>query len=210
MSRAEKRAMIDPSHKHLSVVQQCGLLGLGRSSFYYQPVQDNAVDLVLMAAIDRQFLETPYYGSRRMVAVLRRAGYVVNRKRVRRLMRQMGLHVIWQKPNTSKPNPEHKVYPYLLRDLVIDRPNQVWATDITYIPMSKGFLYLVAIMDWHSRAVLSWRLCCATIKTPRPATIWHTSDGGAAFGGQAGVKPEAARGGGPKGQALHQLDSRTS
>jgi len=158
MSRAEKRAMIDPSHKHLSVVQQCGLLGLGRSSFYYQPVQDNAVDLVLMAAIDRQFLETPYYGSRKMVAVLRRAGYVVNRKRVRRLMRRMGLHVIWQKPNTSKPNPEHKVYPYLLRDLVIDRPNQVWATDITYIPMSKGFLYLVAIMDWHSRAVLSWRL----------------------------------------------------
>src|SRR5688572_1748229 len=140
-------------HKHLSVVQQCGLLGLGRSSFYYQPVQVNAVDLVLMAAIDRQFLETPYYGSRRMVAVLRRAGYVVNRKRVRRLMRQMGLHVIWQKPNTSKPNPEHKLYPYLLRDLVIDRPNQVWATDITYIPMSRGFLYLVAIMDWHSRAV---------------------------------------------------------
>lgn len=101
MSRAEKRAMIDPSHKHLSVVQQCGLLGLGRSTFYYQPVQINAVDLVLMAAIDRQFLETPYYGSRRMVAILRRAGYVVNRKRVRRLMRQMGLHVIWQKPNTS-------------------------------------------------------------------------------------------------------------
>jgi putative transposase len=92
-----------------------------------------------------------------MVAVLRRAGYVVNRKRVRRLMRQMGLHVIWQKPNTSKPNPEHKVYPYLLRDLVIDRPNQVWATDITYIPMSRGFLYLVAIMDWHSRAVLAPR-----------------------------------------------------
>lgn len=114
--------MIDPSHKHLSVVQQCGLLGLGRSSFYYQPVQVNAIDLVLMAAIDRQLLETPYYGSRRMVVVLRRAGYVVNRKRVRRLMRQTGLHVIWQKPNTSKPNPEHKIYPYLLRDLVIDRP----------------------------------------------------------------------------------------
>ena len=111
-----------------------------------------------MALIDRQFMETPYYGSRKMTAWLRRAGHVVNRKRVRRLMRQMGLQVIWQKPNTSKPNPEHKVYPYLLRGLKIDRPNQVWATDITYIPMPKGFFYLVAIMDWHSRKVLTWRL----------------------------------------------------
>jgi putative transposase len=93
-----------------------------------------------------------------MTAWLRREGHVVNRKRVRRLMRQMGLQVIWQKPNTSKPNPEHKVYPYLLRGLTIDRPNQVWATDITYIPMPRGFFYLVAIMDWHSRKVLSWRL----------------------------------------------------
>jgi putative transposase len=158
MNRADKRAMIDPFHQQLSVVQHCGLLGLGRSSFYYQPRNDPAADLALMAVIDRQFLETPYYGSRKMVAVLRRAGHVVNRKRVRRLMRQMGLHVIWQKPKTSQPNPEHKVYPYLLRDLMIDRPNQVWATDITYIPMARGFLYLVAIMDWHSRKVLSWRL----------------------------------------------------
>jgi putative transposase len=151
MSRADRRAMMDPDHKDLSVVQQCELLGLSRSSFYSQPVKDNAADLELMALIDRQFLETPTYGSRR-------AGHVVNRKRVRQLMRQMGLEPIWPKPNTSKPDPAHRVYPYLLRDLVIDRPNQVWATDITYIPMPKGFLYLVAIMDWHSRKILSWHL----------------------------------------------------
>ena len=147
--------MIDRLNKHLSLTRQCQLLGLSRSSLYYQPAPDNTEDLALMALIDRQFLETPYYGSRKMTAWLRREGHVVNRKRVRRLMRQMGLQVIWQKPNTSKPNPEHKVYPYLLRGLTIDRPNQVWATDITYIPMPKGFFYLVAIMDWHSRKVLS-------------------------------------------------------
>jgi putative transposase len=150
--------MIDRLNKHLSLTRQCQLLGLSRSSLYYQPANDNTEDLALMALIDRQFLETPYYGSRKMTAWLRREGHVVNRKRVRRLMRQMGLQVIWQKPNTSKPNPEHKVYPYLLRRLTIDRPNQVWATDITYIPMPKGFFYLVAIMDWASRRVLSWRL----------------------------------------------------
>ena len=143
--------MIDRLNKHLSLTRQCQLLGLSHSSLYYQPATDNMEDLVLMALIDRQFLETPYYGSRKMTAWLRRAGHVVNRKRVRRLMRQMGLQVIWQKPNTSKPNPEHKVYPYLLRGLTIE--HQVWATDITYIPMPKGFFYLVAIMDWHSGRV---------------------------------------------------------
>src|SRR5215213_4502481 len=158
LSRAERHPMIDRLNKHLSLTRQCQLLGLCRSSLYYQPAPDNTEDLVLMARIDRQFLETPYYGSRKMTAWLRREGHVVNRKRVRRVIRQMGLQVIWQKPNTSKPNPEHKVYPYLLRGLTIDRPNQVWATDITYIPMPKGFFYLVAIMDWHSRKVLSWRL----------------------------------------------------
>ena len=127
--------MIDRVNKRLSLTRQCQLLGLSRSSLYYQPATDNTEDLALMALIDRQFLETPYYGSRKMTAWLRREGHIVNRKRVRRLMRQMGLQVIWQKPNTSKPNPEHKVYPYLLRGLTIDRPNQVWATDITYIPM---------------------------------------------------------------------------
>ena len=117
--------MIDRLNKHLSLTRQCQLLGLSRSSLYYQPATDNTEDLVLMARIDRQFLETPYYGSRKMTAWLRREGHVVNRKRVRRLMRQMGLQVIWQKPNTSQPNPEHKVYPYLLRGLTIDWPNQV-------------------------------------------------------------------------------------
>jgi putative transposase len=158
MSRAEKRTKISAKHPNLSVSRQCDLLGLCRSSFYYQSANDNTSDLELMGLIDRQFLETPYYGSRRMTAILRRAGHVVNRKRVRRLMSLMSLAVIWQKPNTSKPNPEHKIYPYLLRELTVGRPNQVWATDITYIPMPKGFLYLAVIMDWHSRKVLSWRL----------------------------------------------------
>ena len=114
--------MIDRLNKHLSLTRQCQLLGLSRSSLYYQPAPDNTEDLALMALIDRQFLETPYYGSRKMTAWLRREGHGVNRKRVRRLMRQMGLPVIWQKPNTSKPNPEHKTYPYLLRGLTIERP----------------------------------------------------------------------------------------
>ena len=112
----------------------------------------------LMRLIDEQFLETPYYGARQMVRYLRRQNYCVNRKRIRRLMLKMGLSPIYQRPNTSKPHPEHRVYPYLLRGLDIVRPNQVWCADITYIPMRRGFLYLVAVMDWHSRKVLSWRL----------------------------------------------------
>jgi putative transposase len=150
--------MIDPKHPKLSVVRQCALVGLNRSTWYYTPVEESAEDLALKALIDRQFLETPYFGSRKMTEMLRRQGHRVNRKRIRRLMREMGLEVIWRKPNTSKPHPEHRIYPYLLRGLTIDRPNQVWAADVTYIPMPKGFLYLVAIMDWHSRKVLAWRL----------------------------------------------------
>jgi len=111
-----------------------------------------------MRLIDEQFMETPYYGARQMTRHLRREGYRVNRKRIGRLMRNMGLSAIYQKPNTSKPHPEHKIYPYLLRGMTINKPNQVWCTDITYIPMRRGFLYLVAIMDWASRKVLSWRL----------------------------------------------------
>jgi len=150
--------MIDPTHETLSQTRQCALVGLSRSSRYYKPSNDNDDDLQLKASIDRIFLEAPYYGTRKMTEALRRQGHTVNRKRVRRLMREMGLHVIWQRPNTSKPNPEHRIYPYLLRGMVIDRPNQAWCADITYIPMPKGFLYLVAVMDWYSRKVLAWRL----------------------------------------------------
>jgi putative transposase len=132
-----------------------------RLGVYYRPVPQSEANLVLMRLIDAQFLETPYYGSRQMTWYLRRLGHEAGRKRVRRLMAIMGLRAIYQKPRTSMPHPEHWKYPYLLRDLVIlviDRPNQVWCSDITYIPMKRGFLYLVAIMDWFTRKVLSWRL----------------------------------------------------
>ena len=158
MSRSQRRAMIDREEPKLSLVHQCALLGISRSSLYYLPTEAGAEDLELMALIDQQYLKTPFYGSRRMTAWLRNHGHQVNRKRVRRLMQLIGLEAIYRRPNTSKPNPGHKVYPYLLRGLEISRVNQVWATDITYIPMARGFLYLVAIMDWHSRYVLAWRL----------------------------------------------------
>ena len=158
MSRSQRRAMIDREEPKLSLVRQCALLGISRSSLYYLPTEAGAEDMELMALIDQQYLKTPFYGSRRMTAWLRNHGHQVNRKRVRRLMQLIGLETIYRRPNTSKPNPGHKVYPYLLRGLEINRVNQVWATDITYIPMARGFLYLVAIMDWHSRYVLAWRL----------------------------------------------------
>ena len=158
MSRSQRRAMIDREEPKLSLVPQCAFLGISRSSLYYLPTEAGAEDLELMALIDQQYLKTPFYGSRRMTAWLRNHGHQVNRKRVRRLMQLIGLEAIYRRPNTSKPNPGHKVYPYLLRGLEINRVNQVWATDITYIPMARGFLYLVAIMDWHSRYVLAWRL----------------------------------------------------
>jgi putative transposase len=142
----------------LSISDQCRLLSISRSSFYFRPKPLKEEDLKLMRLIDEQFLKTPTWGSRSMRNHLRRLGYKVNRKRVQRLMRIMGLEPIYPKPRTSRPHPEHKVYPYLLRDLDINRPNQVWAADITYIPMNRGFMYLVAVMDWHSRKILSWRV----------------------------------------------------
>ena len=142
----------------MSIARQCELLTIGRSSYYYKATGETFLNLQLMRLIDEQFMETPYYGARQMTRHLRREGYRVNRKRIGRLMRNMGLSAIYQKPNTSKPHPEHKIYPYLLRGMTINKPNQVWCTDITYIPMRRGFLYLVAIMDWASRKVLSWRL----------------------------------------------------
>ena len=150
--------MIDPADRKLSISRQCQLLKLNRSMFYYKKRPIKPMDLKLMKLIDEQYLKTPSWGSRSMRNHLRRLGYKVNRKRVQRLMRIMGLEAIYPKPKTSRPHPGHKVYPYLLRSVTIDRPNQVWAADITYIPMSHGFMYLVAVMDWHSRKVLSWRL----------------------------------------------------
>jgi putative transposase len=150
--------MVDRQHPSLSVVRQCRLLGVSRSTLYYQPAGVSQEELELMKLIDRQYLDTPFFGSRRMAAWLRKRGYRVNRKRIRRLMQVMGLRAIYRHPRTSKPGPGHKIYPYLLRGMKITRPNQVWAADITYIPMARGFLYLVAIMDWYSRYVVSWRL----------------------------------------------------
>lgn len=150
--------MIDPDHPELSIVRQCELASISRSGFYYQPAGETPLNLELMRLIDRQFLETPWYGSRQMARHLRREGYLVGRKRVRRLMAKMGLEPIYQRPRTTVPHPEHQIYPYLLRDMVIERANQVWCADITYIPMQRGFLYLVAVMDWASRKVLSWRV----------------------------------------------------
>jgi putative transposase len=150
--------MIDRAHLTLSVNRQCQLLDVSRASVYRRPAPVGAEDLRLMELIDRQYLARPFYGSRRMAAWLTTQGFPVNRKRVQRLMRRMGLVAIYQRPNTSKATPEHTKYPYLLGGLTIDRVNQVWCSDITYIPLAKGFVYLVAIMDWHSRAVLAWRI----------------------------------------------------
>lgn len=144
--------------KPLSLKRQCELLGLSRAALYYRPMEVSAYELELMALIDRQYLHTPFYGSRRMTAWLRTQGHLVHRKRVQRLMRLMGIEAIYQRPRTSKPAAEHRIYPYLLRGLAIERVNQVWAADISYIPMAHGFLYLVVVMDWVSRYVLAWRL----------------------------------------------------
>ena len=138
---------IDRDHPKLSLRRQCRLLSLSRSSLYYTPVGESAKNLALMRLIDEQFLETPWYGARQMSRWLRRQGHVAGRHRVRRLMKKMGLTPIYQAPKTSQPHPEHKIHPYLLKGLEITRPNHVWCADITYIPMRRGFLYLVAIMD---------------------------------------------------------------
>ena len=150
--------MVDPKHGGLSITRQCRLVSIARSSYYYEGRGESPLNLELMRLIDEQFLETPFYGSRQMTRWLRRQGYTVSRKRIRRLMRMLGLQAVFQRPRTSQPHPEHKIYPYLLRDLAITRPNQVWCADVTYIPLERGFLYLVAVMDWSSRKVLSWRL----------------------------------------------------
>jgi putative transposase len=150
--------MIDRHHPRLSIARQCHLVCVSRSSFYYEPKGESPENLEWMRRIDEQYLKTPWYGSRQMARHFRRRGHRIGRHRVRRLMRIMGLAAIYQAPKTSMPHPAHKIYPYLLRNMKIEKPDQVWCADITYIPMRNGFLYLVAIMDWASRRVLSWRL----------------------------------------------------
>jgi putative transposase len=150
--------MIDPQDKEIAILRQCELLGLCRSTYYYQPAGEKPLNLELMRIIDEQYTKTPFYGVPRMTQVLLNMGYPIGHKRVERLMHIMGLSAIYPKKNLSKPGEGHRKFPYLLRGFNIVRPNQVWATDITYIRLHTGFLYLVAIMDWYSRYVLSWRL----------------------------------------------------
>jgi putative transposase len=151
-----KRELIEPTHPQLSIARQCDLVGLPPSTYHYQVQGESAENLYLMHLLDKQYTDTPYYGVRRMTAWLRSQGYVVNHKRVARLLHTMGLETIYPKPRLSEPHPAHRVYPYLLRGVPIIRVNQVWSTDITYIRLHGGFIYLVAVMDWFSRYVLSW------------------------------------------------------
>ena len=150
--------MIDPQGEGLSVARQCALVGIARSSFYYRPAGESQENLRLMRVMDELYLNCPWYGSRQMARALRRMGHPAGRKRVRRVMRVMGLRSVAPRPNTSRRAPGRRVYPYLLRDLAVRRPDQAWCADLTYVPMAHGFLYLVAVMDWHSRKVLSWGL----------------------------------------------------
>jgi len=158
-TRDEALRWIDRDHESLSVRRQCQLLNIHRSQLYYEPVPESAENLEMMRLIDEQHLKTPFWGSRNMTLFLsKRVQRPVNRKKTRRLMRQMGIEGLALGPSTSRRHPRHKVYPYLLRDVLVDRPNQVWCSDITYVPLRRGFLYLVAVMDWYSRHVISWRL----------------------------------------------------
>jgi putative transposase len=155
---AERKALVEVEHRSISISRQCELLGLARSSFYYEPRPETEENLRLMQMLDKQYTATPCYGVLKMTAFLKSQGEKVNPKRVRRLMRKMGLEAIYPKPNLSRPQDNVRKYPYLLRGKTITAPNQVWSTDITYIPLPKGYLYLVAVIDWHSRYVLSWEL----------------------------------------------------
>ena len=154
----DKHKLVDPAHPLISIRRQCELLGANRSMLYYKPAPERELNLHLMRLIDEQYTKTPFYGWPRMRVHLRRPGYPVNHKRVRRLMQEMGLQAIYAKPKTSKPCQEHRIYPYLLRGIRINRPDQVWSADITYVRMRQGFMYLVAIMDWFTRYVVAWEI----------------------------------------------------
>jgi putative transposase len=156
LSVEQQRQLIEPGHPHVSLRRQCALLGLARSSLYIEPRGESTENLHLMRLLDAQYTATPFYGSRRMTAWLRSQDYAVNRKRVTRLMRQMGIEAIYTKPHLSQPLAGHKIYPYLLRGVKIERVHHVWSADITYIRLHQGFIYLVAVIDWWSRYVLSW------------------------------------------------------
>jgi putative transposase len=158
LSVAEKKALIEPEHSSISISRQCELLGLARSSFYYEIQPETEQNLRLMEMLDKQYTARPFYGVRKMTAWLATQGEIVNPKRVRRLLRKMGIEAIYPKPNLSRPQDNVRKYPYLLREEKITAPNQVWSTDITYIPLPQGYVYLVAVIDWYSRYVLSWEL----------------------------------------------------
>ena len=181
----KRKKWIEADNLELSISKQCLLAAIPKGTFYYSKVDVSREDVEVMHFIDKQYADTPYYGSRRMEALLKRNGYQVNRKRVRRLMKVMGLEAIYPGPNTSKRNHEHKVYPYLLKGVSIGKINQVWSTDITYIRMVNGFMYLTAVMDWYSRYVLSWRLsnclnidfCLEALSTGGCPEIFNTDQG---------------------------------
>jgi putative transposase len=153
-----KRSLVEAAHPQLTICRQCELLGLSRSSFYYEPATETEGDLALMRLIDEHYTACPFYGSRRWTAWLRGQGHEVNRKRVQRLMGLMGLVAVYPRPRLSAADRRHKVYPYLLRGVSIERPDQVWSADITYVPLAHGFMYLAATIDWYSRYVIAWRL----------------------------------------------------
>jgi len=157
-STDQKRQLIELDHSELSISRQCDLLNLSKGALYYSPIGTSPMNLALMDLIDRQYIETPFYGSRKMTQHLIREGHCVNRKRIRRLMRLMGIEAVYPGLNLSKRRHNHAKYPYLLRDVIVDRPDFVWSTDITYIRIGNGFMYLTAIIDWYSRYVLNWEL----------------------------------------------------
>ena len=198
--------MIATDHPRLSIRRQCELVSISRASFYRQPAGESTENLELMRLIDEAFMEMPWYGSRQMARHLRRLGWRIGRKRVRRLMKKIGLVAIYQAPKTSEPHPQHKIYPYLLRHLSIDHPDQVWCADVTYIPMRRGFLYLAAIMDWFSRKVLAWRLsntleadfCVAALKMSSSSGYGAASNTSACIStpSRRGARPAPASGAG--------------